>query len=659
MHDAERDTSILFILIRSCLFYSKKLQEALSRYITDTLTYIHTVREFCGRFSKWTLRRETELQMMMDIKDRADKISLDLSHFTQSEDKGKAFVEYMGNKFTQFNADSKRKELEEELAAVLKDVLGGLEKLDCFLDVVEKLAVTSLHVFTENDMLNLPEEISLDHVQAVIAAARRICPLLLEFKRDASVFFLRRLQNADVMAYQLDRYVQTSRKICEKMEKSCFSDFSLKTVQEVAVELRRGLTERNIRQMLDHINQLDDIRMDTHFRMVFLFQEDSYHSFMKEFSERQPRMLRSLTELEGNAVQLDRMSKGAKISSVAGSSVGVVGGVLSIAGLALIPVTAGVSLALTTTGLGLGVTSGVNSIVTTATQVGVNHTQQKKAGEVLQSFMEDVTKLQDSLDEVTRQAISSRLDLAWGVGKLLFKVFTVARGIDSFVDGCLAVEVLKSEELISGAGKVLAQEDKALRNVPWVASDIPEVGQAAAEGSLAASQTVRAGLIAANGLFIGMDIFFICKDSISLAKGSETKVSQFIRARAGLWCSEMSSWKKIYNSLCEGLLTSGKKEAVLETPFYRDAAPENQRERNVRLGRWRKNGRKKRAFTKRAKQQPPAAFPFIVNVLPPCKGAGSLYPVCPKAGSLYPVCPEAGSLYPVCPEAGSSYPVCP
>ncbi|XP_061568644.1 uncharacterized protein LOC133422634 [Cololabis saira] len=526
---------------------SKELQEALCRYTSYTLTYVHTVREFCGRFSEWMRRRETELHMMMDIKDRADKISLDLSHFTKSEEKGKAFVEYMGNKLTQFTADSKSEELQKELAAVLKDVLGGLEKLNCFLDAVEKLAVTSLHVFTENDVLNLPEEISLDHVQAVIAAARRICPLLLEFKRDASFFFLPRLQNADVMAYQLDRYVQISRNICEKMEKSCFSDFSLKTVQEVTVE---GLTERNIQQMLDHINQLDCIRMDTHL-MVFLFQEDSYHGFMKEFSERQPRMLRSLTELEGNAVQLDRMSKGAKISSVAGSSVGIIGGVLSIVGVALIPVTMGVSLALTMSSLGLGITSGVNSLVTTRTKKRVNCTQQKKAGEVLQSFMEDVTKLQDSLEEVTRQTISKMEATEFGpsdVGKGLLTVGSVGKKICSFTRNCSAFKALKS--------------GKALLKVPR---------------SLAASKMARFGLVS-NVFFIGVDIFSICKDSISLAKGNKTKVSQFIRARAALWSSEMSSWKKIHDSLLEGLLTSGKKEAVLETLFYRDAEPEDQRE---------------------------------------------------------------------------------
>uniref|UniRef100_A0A3Q2WPI3 Uncharacterized protein n=1 Tax=Haplochromis burtoni TaxID=8153 RepID=A0A3Q2WPI3_HAPBU len=130
-------------------------------------------------------------------------------------------------------------------------------------------------------------------------------------------------------------------------------------------------------------------KMNEQFRMVFLFQEEPCHGFISEFDKRQPTMLQFLKELEETAVQLDRMNKGAKISSVAGSSVGAVGGVLSIVGLALIPFTAGVSLALTMTGVGLGITSGVNSVVTTATEVGVNATQRKKASEVFKNFMED------------------------------------------------------------------------------------------------------------------------------------------------------------------------------------------------------------------------------------------------------------------------------
>ncbi|XP_047428592.1 uncharacterized protein apol isoform X2 [Mugil cephalus] len=552
----------------------KELQEALCHYTTDTLTYIHTVRGFCEGSSKWMLRRGTELDMMTDIKDRVDKISLTISHVTESESKGTALKEYLENKFTQVTADRRRAELEKELDEVLKDTLEGLEKLDCFLDAVEKLAVTSLHVFTENQVLRLPKEISIDLVQVVINAARLVCPLLLDFKRDANVFFTPKLQNVDVLAYQLDRYIQTTTIICEKLEKSCFSDFCLKTTSETVVDLDVDLSEHDSRTMLDHITQLNEIREDQNFRMVFLFQEEMCSVFINEFNKRQPRMLQFLNELEETAVQLDRMNKGAKISSVAGSSVGAVGGVLSIVGLALIPFTAGVSLALTMTGVGLGITSGVNSLVTTATEVGVNATQQKKASAVFESFMEDVQRLQDCVEEVTKQTISrleaNMVDVAVGVGRIAVKVGSIGKGIDSIVDAASAVKLLKSEELISSAGKVVAQEGKALRNVPRVAADIPDIGQAAVKGPLALTRSARAGFIALNALFLGMDIFFICKDSIGLAKGSEAEVSQFIRARAALWSSEMDSWEKIHDCLNKGLLTSGKKSAVLETRFYQE-----------------------------------------------------------------------------------------
>ncbi|XP_037647741.1 uncharacterized protein LOC119501447 isoform X2 [Sebastes umbrosus] len=514
------------------------------------------------------LGRETELNMMVDIKERADSIDLSIGHFTQSENRGKAFLEYMKSKFTQVTADSRRAELEKELAAVLKDTLRGLEKLHCFLDAVENLAVTSLHVFMEeNQALHLPKGISLEQVQVVITAARKICHLLLEFKRDTSVFFLPKLQNVEVLSYQLDRYIQTTQKICEKLEKSSFSDFCLNMNDETLVDLDVDLSEDEIQRMLHHINQLDEIRMKQSFRTVFLFQEEPCSGFISEFSERKPRMLQFLEDLEENAVQLDRMNKGAKISSVAGSSVGAAGGVLSIVGLALIPVTAGASLVLTMTGVGLGITSGVNSIVTTATEVGVNRKHQKEASETFQSFMEDVQCLQDCLEEVTKRE-TSQIDVAVGVGKVLSKVCVVGKGIDGLVDFASAAKLLKTEELAVSAGKVALQEGKALRNVPRVAADIPDIGQAAAKAPLAFSKSARAGLIGLNALFLGMDVFFICKDSISLAKGSETEFSQFIRARAALWRSEIDSWQKIHDFLDKGQLTSKQNKAVLETLFY-------------------------------------------------------------------------------------------
>ncbi|XP_033999179.1 uncharacterized protein LOC117492870 isoform X2 [Trematomus bernacchii] len=481
----------------------KDLQEALCCYTADTLIDIDTVKEFCRKSSKWILKREKEVDMMIDIKTRADYIDLCIGHVTKSQTKGKAFLEYMKSKVTlQGTADSRRAELEKELAALLKSTLEGLGELDCFLDAVENLAVTSLPLFMEeNQVLHLPGGISPVMVQLVIIAARMHCPHLIEFKRDADAFFCPKLQNVEVLAYQLDKYIRTTENICEKLEKSSFCEFRLKMNDDTLVDLAVDLSEDDTQRMLHHINQLEELRMNQSFRMVFLFQEDEPCSdFIDKFKERQPRMEQSLKDLEEHAVQLDRMNKGAKISSVAGSSVGAVGGVLSIVGLALIPVTAGVSLALTMTGVGMGITSGVNSAVTTATEIGVNCTYQKKAREVFESFMEDMQCLQDCLEEV--------------------------------------------------------------------ASDIPDIGQAAVKGPLALSKSARAGLIGLNSLFLGMDIFFICKDSMSLAKGSENEVSQFIRARAALWRSEVDSMQTIHDLLCEGLKISEENKAILRRQFF-------------------------------------------------------------------------------------------
>ena len=311
--------------------------------------------------------------------------------------------------------------------------------------------------------------------------------------------------------------------------------------------------------------------MDQNYRLVFLFQEVSCSGFISEFNKRQSRMLQFLTELEEVAVQLDKINKEAKISSVAGSSVGAVGGVLSTAGLALIPVTAGVSLGLIIGGTVLGVSNGVYRMFSTVTEMRGNHAQQLKANGVFQSFMEDVQSLQCCLEEVSSQPLTrieaSKIGVAMGVGRVLNKVRTVANGIDALVDAASAAQVLESEELIAIVGGVLVPECKALRDVPKVASDIPDIVQAAKSPlSLCEAGVVR--LMRLNALFLGMDVFFICKDSYSLAKGSQDYFSQFIRARAALWSSEMDSWKKIHDSLWRGLLTSEKQDALLDKQFY-------------------------------------------------------------------------------------------
>ncbi|CAN9505970.1 unnamed protein product [Ophioblennius macclurei] len=553
------------------------LQEALLGYTKDTLTYIHTVRTFCETSYRWELSMKMEVDMLKDIKVRADEVDPKFSHVTESEKTGKAFWKYVKKTFTSSSSlDKQRAELESELDELLKDVLQGLQSINPFLEAVEKLAATSPYVFLENQLIQLSQGVGLDYVRVMVVAAKEICSLVLEFKCDANLFFLPRLQNVEVLVYQLEKYIQTSSRICENFRKSFFGEFDLDAVEETEVDLGSGSPEGDVQRMLDHINQMVEIRDNPYFRTAFLFQQKPGQQFVTEFKVRQPRMLTFLEDLEETAVQLDRMNTGARISTVAGSSVGAVGGVLSIVGLALIPFTAGVSLSLTLAGVGLGITSGVNSMVTTATEIGVNATQQKKANNVFQSFVEDVQSLQDCAAEAGSSLSVNEEELGMGVAKVISAGCAVGRGIDLMVDGVSAVKLLKSEEVASSATKVLVQEGKVLRNIPRVASDIPDLGQAAAKGATALSGPARAGLIGLNALFLGMDVFMICKESINLSKGSETQVSKFIRARSALWTSVIASWEKICDCLVKGLPTLEKKETILETPFYPEV--ENQEE---------------------------------------------------------------------------------
>ena len=107
----------------------------------------------------------------------------------------------------------------KELTTVLENTLEGIEELTYFLDAVEKLAATSLHVFTGGEkVVKLSLGICLQRVEDSISAARLVCPLLLQFKRHAGVFFHPSLHNVAVFVAELDKYIHTTEKICTTME---------------------------------------------------------------------------------------------------------------------------------------------------------------------------------------------------------------------------------------------------------------------------------------------------------------------------------------------------------------------------------------------------------------------------------------------------------
>ncbi|XP_042606821.1 uncharacterized protein LOC122141952 [Cyprinus carpio] len=500
-----------------------RLQSRLTEYVKDTLSYIEIVRDFCDQEQNWTDERRAELEKLRDISNNQQ---------------------------------------EKKLGAVLRDTLEGLKKLEPFLEAVEKLTVTSSHVFSGQIFLLRGER--PESVQSVITDARIDAPLLIHFKRNAETFFRPLLDNVNVLVFQLDNYVLKTEQLCRRVRRNSVlsGDIYKCNRAQPLVELILNASENTMNQMLHHLNQLCEIRMNQDTRLAFLFQDDA-QKFIDVFSERHSRMRQLLSDLEETAAKLDSMKLGASISTVAGSSVGILGGVLAILGIALAPLTAGASLACAVAGMGLGGISAVNTLVTEITEMAVNSQQEHTAESYLNSYRDDMIKIEECLNEVAnseRPLKPSEVD----VNTVLHCTGEVVK---QAVDGLAAYAVHKSERVTAATTEIAMQDLNTASDVPQVARYLSRTEQLANAKALRIVKCSRVASGFTNLLFIGLDVYFIVKESKSLANGSESEVSKLIRSRAALCKSELEAWEKMHDSLCIGIKTIRKSQDTLGKPF--------------------------------------------------------------------------------------------
>ncbi|XP_036032504.1 apolipoprotein L3-like [Onychomys torridus] len=84
--------------------------------------------------------------------------------------------------------------------------------------------------------------------------------------------------------------------------------------------------------------------------------------FLEVYPQVKLELEQQIRKLHTLADKIDKVHRDCTITQVVASSTGAVSGVLTILGLALAPVTAGVSLGLSATGLGLGAAAAVTSV---------------------------------------------------------------------------------------------------------------------------------------------------------------------------------------------------------------------------------------------------------------------------------------------------------
>lgn len=444
-------------------------------YVSNTFDDINQVKSFIGTSQNWLSGMQAHVDTIKGIKRNETE-------------------------------DSSEKDL-GDLTATLQQVKEELRVMENFLEAMEKLAVTSVHVFHEG---NPGFEVLSDNLLTIcyiILLIRYLDPLLLLFKRNNEAYFQPKLENMEVQRVQLERYIKAVETICERLNGSRFFE---EHISCPGVEVKEDLSEDQTKDLFYHIQRIRKIRGNKEDRITYMFQGRE-QTFLREFDKHESEMYHFLQALEDCADQLDAMSKASNVVGYGTSFMGSTGGILSILGMFFAFFSDGISLALTAEGTLLSVPSGGASVVASVTEIAVNEALAKKAKANIKEFAQSLKAIQCSVDDVIQDHFT---DLHKG---------NVKTGMYSSIP--VATLTLDSLSLTG-----LYHDIKGFL----------------ATGESAADPLVEALIFGPPAiLFLSFDLYCVYYHTKELLGSLETQTSKLLRARVDLWRTELNSLKNI------------------------------------------------------------------------------------------------------------------
>ncbi|XP_061775587.1 biorientation of chromosomes in cell division protein 1-like 1 isoform X5 [Nerophis ophidion] len=231
--------------------------------------------------------------------------------------------------------------------------------------------------------------------------------------------------------------------------------------------------------------------------------------FNKLFSERAESLWDHVIELRSIADTLDKFSKNTKIAQITGGSTSAIGGVATITGLALAPVTFGTSLIVTAVGLGVAAAGGLTSAGAGISNQVNNSLDRKKVEKIVKDYEQKMVDLNKCLLFI-KQGIENlrRFDLIKMKNNAYNRDFPALTS-SFYEDGAMA-------------GKAILINANEIMRVVQIAN---VAGSTAARAVQIASMAT--GVL--TGLFVAMDIYFVTKDSKELKKGAKSEFASKIR----------------------------------------------------------------------------------------------------------------------------------
>ncbi|XP_037702673.1 apolipoprotein L3-like [Choloepus didactylus] len=251
--------------------------------------------------------------------------------------------------------------------------------------------------------------------------------------------------------------------------------------------------------------------------------------FLKEFPQVKMELEERIGKLHALADKVDKIHKDCTISHVVANSTSTVSGILTILGLTLAPVTAGVGLVLSGIGIGLGAAAAVTSVSTSI----VDHSSR------LSAKAEASSLASTSIDkgEVIAKALRANT----------FRLVSVSENViqasEIIGKNIRAIKLAKADpRLMASATRFMTTGSLSVRSGL-------EVQEAFGGTALAMTKGARVMGVAATGFFLLMDVVSLVRESKHLHEGAKAEVAVELRQEARKLQEKLEELTRIHASL--------------------------------------------------------------------------------------------------------------
>ncbi|XP_033622154.1 apolipoprotein L2 isoform X2 [Fukomys damarensis] len=293
-------------------------------------------------------------------------------------------------------------------------------------------------------------------------------------------------------------------------------------------DLRQLLTEDSSWEILVETTDLTREEADA-VRGALIESEAHKERFLNAFPHVKKELEEGVAKLYTLADKVDKVHKDCTITNLVASSASAISGLLTILGLALAPVTAGGSLALSATGIGLEAVATVAGVSADIVDHSNKLSVQAEARRLVPTSMDTEKEIVPAVGEATP--------------KVIFATEKCVQAFQAIEKNVCAINVAKSNP------RLLAKANCLMKTGKLSVRSGKQVQRALGGTVLAMSKEARITGAGTAGIALLKDVYRLFEDSLHLHKGVKTELAEELRQQAQVLERKLEELIRIQESL--------------------------------------------------------------------------------------------------------------